>query len=392
MEFNNQESSTFERTLQVVGYRGIGIRRRAHNQTLDVNYNILWPVYLNSALEDLSNQLFGLDGNKNGVGAINLDYLEKILSALSAHDHSNDLGKDNLLVLKRYQNFLKKFGGPRVHDYYDIDFITTKLFDLNADPENIEDVYFRLQIISRRYQVPHSINLNGIFSLLPNLVWTVQGPMFLEDFLHFRDQSLWGHYPPITVTHVDKFPYLVNYHIPSGVRIASGSQVRLGAYLGEGTTVMPAGYVNFNAGTRGAAMVEGRVSAGVVVGEHSDVGGGASIMGTLSGGNKHVIEIGAKCLLGANAGTGISLGFGCTLAAGTYVTAASKVFLYDGKMKPINLEGNQVDEGENMVKAIELSGRDQLLFYLDSARGCLICRPNPKTIDLNPQLHGNVVN
>ena len=177
--------------------------------------------------------------------------------------------------------------------------------------------------------------------------------------------------------------------MPSQVRICDGSRVRLGAYLGEGTTVMPAAYVNFNAGTMGNAMIEGRVSAGVFVGLGSDIGGGASIMGTLSGGNKDVISIGDKCLLGANAGAGISLGDGTTIAAGLYVYAGMKISLYNNTGSPINMNGDIVNEGKNVVKAKELSGRKNLLFIQDSQSGRVIARPNNKHIELNSQLHQN---
>jgi 2,3,4,5-tetrahydropyridine-2-carboxylate N-succinyltransferase len=235
--------------------------------------------------------------------------------------------------------------------------------------------------------LPHGTNLTGIFGKLTNVAWTNKGPVLPEELSAQISKHICS--SPIEVSHVDKFPYLVNYHIPSGVRIASGSQVRLGAYLGEGTTVMPAGYINFNAGTRGNAMVEGRISAGVVVDEDSDVGGGASIMGTLSGGNQNVISIGKKCLLGANSGTGISLGDGCTIAAGVYVTAGAKVSLYNEKNEPVNSRGDIVAEGQNTIKAIELNGADNLLFINDSKTGKLVCKPNMKAIELNAALHAN---
>mgnify|MGYP001188339687 CR=1 FL=1 len=191
------------------------------------------------------------------------------------------------------------------------------------------------------------------------------------------------------VSHVDKFPYMTNYHIPQGVRIADASRVRLGAYLGDGTTIMPAGFVNFNAGTLGNAMVEGRISAGVIVGEDSDVGGGSSIMGTLSGGNEHVISIGKKCLLGANAGIGISLGDGCTVAAGVYVYAGKKVTLLNDKNEAVDINGNPVSAGQNIVKAMDLSGKSFCLYFEDSQTGELICKPNTKVIELNKALHNN---
>ncbi|PIQ24069.1 2,3,4,5-tetrahydropyridine-2,6-dicarboxylate N-succinyltransferase [bacterium (Candidatus Blackallbacteria) CG17_big_fil_post_rev_8_21_14_2_50_48_46] len=251
-----------------------------------------------------------------------------------------------------------------------------------------EEAYFKLQLISQRKVKPHGVLLDGAFRVLSNLAWTNQGPILPEDLEEVRIQALLSG-QPLQVSHVDKFPYLVNYHLPSGVRIASGAQVRLGAYLGEGTTIMQAGFVNFNAGTEGQAMVEGRISAGVFVGDKTDIGGGASIMGTLSGGNTHVIEIGSQCLLGANAGTGISLGDGCTLAAGLYLTAGTKVSLYNQTGQPLNLAGEVVEHGQNRVHARELSGRGFLLFYQDSVSGEVVCKPNPRTIALNPELHSH---
>jgi 2,3,4,5-tetrahydropyridine-2-carboxylate N-succinyltransferase len=273
------------------------------------------------------------------------------------------------------------------HDYYDSEVVAYFLYDQGSDVQDAVEGYFKLQAISQRHVLPHGLSLNGIFGKLNNIAWTNNGPVLPEDLPGETTKRIFA--APLTVSHVDKFPYLVNYHVPTGVRIASGSQVRLGAYLGEGTTVMPAGYVNFNAGTKGNAMVEGRVSGGVVVDVNTDIGGGASIMGTLSGGNKNVISIGKECLLGANAGTGISLGDGCTIAAGVYVTAGSKVALYDLNRRPVNLSGELVSEGDNLVKGMELNGRDNLLFIQDSRNGQLLCQPNPKTIELNAALHVN---
>ena len=262
------------------------------------------------------------------------------------------------------------------------------LNDLSKAIQSTEEAYLKLHLISKRLVKPHEINLDGLFGILHNVAWTNKGPVLPEDLDSIRLKYI-ATDSPVIVSHVDKFPYLVNYHVPSGVRIASGSQVRLGAYLGEGTTIMPAGYVNFNAGTLGQAMIEGRVSAGVVVGDKSDVGGGASIMGTLSGGNKTVISIGAQCLLGANAGTGISLGNGCTIAAGLYITAGMPIYLYDKDNQPIDVNGSVVSEPNNCVKAMELSGKDYLLFIQDSKTGKTICKPNQKVIELNTALHVN---
>jgi 2,3,4,5-tetrahydropyridine-2-carboxylate N-succinyltransferase len=235
------------------------------------------------------------------------------------------------------------------------------------------DVYLRLHLLSHRLVRPNSINLVGIFGLLANVVWTSQGPCSVEGFEQTR-LRLRAAGREVTVYGVDKFPRMVDYVIPSGVRIADGDRARLGAHLGEGTTVMHEGYCNFNAGTLGAAMVEGRISAGVVVGVGSDVGGGASIMGTLSGGGKEVISIGEGCLIGANGGIGISLGDRCTVEAGLYVTAGTRVTRPDGQV----------------VKAATLSGQDDLLFRRNSATG--VVEVLSATVDwgsLNTDLHHN---
>jgi 2,3,4,5-tetrahydropyridine-2-carboxylate N-succinyltransferase len=226
--------------------------------------------------------------------------------------------------------------------------------DTTIAPENAADAYLRLHLLSHRLVKPHGVALDGIFGLLSNVVWTSVGPCAVDGFeiTRARLKAVHGH---VSVYGVDKFPRMVDYVVPSGVRIADADRVRLGAHLASGTTVMHEGFVNFNAGTLGTSMVEGRISAGVVVGDGTDVGGGASIMGTLSGGGKEVISIGEKCLLGANSGLGISLGDNCVIEAGTYVTSAAKVRLPDGEI----------------VKAGTLSGASNLLFRRNSLDGCL---------------------
>ena len=226
--------------------------------------------------------------------------------------------------------------------------------DLTKAPADAKDAYLRLHLLSHRLVKPHGQSLDGIFGLLANVVWTSVGPCAVEGFELTRAR-LKAKYGTVTVYSVDKFPRMVDYVIPSGVRIADADRVRLGAHLASGTTIMHEGFVNFNAGTLGASMVEGRISAGVVVGDGTDVGGGASIMGTLSGGGKEVISIGEKCLLGANSGLGISLGNNCVIEAGTYITAAAKVTLPDGEV----------------VKAGTLSGANDLLFRRNSLTGGL---------------------
>jgi 2,3,4,5-tetrahydropyridine-2-carboxylate N-succinyltransferase len=245
--------------------------------------------------------------------------------------------------------------------------------DLSVPPKDAKDAYLRLHLLSHRLVKPHGQSLDGIFGLLTNVVWTSAGPCAVEGFesTRARLKAQFGH---VTVFGVDKFPRMVDYVIPTGVRIADADRVRLGAYLSTGTTVMHEGFINFNAGTLGTSMVEGRISAGVVVGDGTDVGGGASIMGTLSGGGKEVISIGQKCLLGANSGLGISLGDNCVIEAGTYITAASKVTLPDGEV----------------VKAASLSGAHNLLFRRNSLTGGLEVVMRTGTWGgLNSVLHAN---
>ena len=245
--------------------------------------------------------------------------------------------------------------------------------DISKAPANAADAYLRLHLLSHRLVKPHGLALDGIFGILSNVVWTSAGPCAVEDFeiTRARLKAAHGH---VSVYGVDKFPRMVDYVVPSGVRIADADRVRLGAHLASGTTVMHEGFVNFNAGTLGTSMVEGRISAGVIVGDGTDVGGGASIMGTLSGGGKEVISIGEKCLLGANSGLGISLGDNCVIEAGTYITAAAKVKLPDGEI----------------VKAGTLSGASNLLFRRNSLDGGLEVVLRTGTWGgLNSVLHAN---
>lgn len=252
-----------------------------------------------------------------------------------------------------------------------------EIADLQAAPASTEDVWLRLHLLSTRLVVPHTISMEGVFGLLTNVVWTSAGPCAVEGFelTRARLRATGQH---VTVFGVDKFPRLVDYVMPSGVRIADADRVRLGAHLAEGTTVMHEGFVNFNAGTLGASMVEGRISAGVLVGDGSDVGGGASIMGTLSGGGKEVISVGERCLLGANAGLGISLGNDCVVEAGCYVTAGTKVTVTDMDSKP------------KVIKAAELSGASNVLFRRNSVTGTVEAVPwHRDGIMLNAALHKN---
>lgn len=250
--------------------------------------------------------------------------------------------------------------------------VQTDIARLDDEPVDAHDVYLRLHLLSHRMVRPHGQNLDGIFGLLSNVVWTNFGACAVEGFeatrLRLRARGA------VTVYSVDKFPRMIDYVAPSGVRIGDADRVRLGAHLASGTTVMHEGFVNFNAGTLGASMVEGRISAGVVVGDGSDLGGGASIMGTLSGGGKEVISVGERCLIGANGGAGISLGDDCVVEAGLYVTAATKVTLPDG----------------TLTKARELSGSEGLLLRRNSSTGAVEAVPrNGNKVELNSALHAN---
>ena len=254
----------------------------------------------------------------------------------------------------------------------DVVLVRTTIASLDDKPLDAYDAYLRLHLLSHRLVQPHGANLDGIFGHLANVVWTSRGPCAIEDFeltrARLRRQG------PVAVYGVDKFPRMVDYVLPKGVRIADADRVRLGAHLAEGTTVMHEGFVNFNAGTLGTSMVEGRISAGVVVGDGSDVGGGASIMGTLSGGGKEIIKVGRRCLLGANSGLGISLGDDCVIEAGLYVTGGTKVTTADGET----------------IKAVELSGASNLLFRRNSLSGAVeVVKRDGTGITLNEALHAN---
>ncbi|MDP3971721.1 MAG: 2,3,4,5-tetrahydropyridine-2,6-dicarboxylate N-succinyltransferase [Candidatus Nanopelagicales bacterium] len=245
--------------------------------------------------------------------------------------------------------------------------------DISEPPADTADAYLRLHLLSHRLVRPNTVNLKGIFGLLPNVAWTNRGPVSPGE-LDAAQLRARAHGERLAVASIDRFPRMVDYVVPTGVRIADADRVRLGAHLAEGTTVMHEGFCNFNAGTLGASMIEGRISAGVVVGDGSDVGGGASIMGTLSGGGSEVVSVGRGCLIGANAGIGISLGDGCVVEAGCYITAGSKIRLADGAI----------------VKARELSGRSNLLFRRNSITGALEALERDSAWgSLNDELHAN---
>ncbi len=251
--------------------------------------------------------------------------------------------------------------------------VRTTIEDLSRPPSSPEDAYLRLHLLSHRVHKPHDISVEEIFGVLNNVVWTTEGPCAVDGFTTVKQRLIASGRDP-AVTSVDKFPRMIDYVIPDGVRIADGDRVRLGAYLGEGTTVMHEGFVNFNAGTLGTSMVEGRISSGVVVGHGSDVGGGASIMGTLSGGGTEVISIGSHCLLGANSGIGISLGDDCIVEAGLYVTAGTIVTLPHGEL----------------AKGRELSGVSGMLFRRNSVSGAVEAFPRTGSWGgLNEALHAN---
>ena len=242
--------------------------------------------------------------------------------------------------------------------------------------KTVIDAYFKLHLLSNKFVLPNTINLDGLFEALPNVVWTNKGPISIDEIEERLNKSK-SDKNDLYIRSLDKFPCLTDYIIPNKVRIADASRVRLGAYLSEGTTIMHEGFVNFNAGTLGKAMIEGRISAGVLIGDNSDLGGGSSTMGTLSGGNNTKISIGKNCLLGANSGIGISLGDDCIVEAGLYITAGTKVTIVDK------------DNRDNFVKARELSGKSNLLYIRDSLSGKVIAKINKSKSSLNKILHEN---
>ncbi|KZX59547.1 2,3,4,5-tetrahydropyridine-2,6-dicarboxylate N-succinyltransferase [Halioglobus sp. HI00S01] len=244
-------------------------------------------------------------------------------------------------------------------------------------PGNVPEGYLKLHLLSHRLVKPHGTDLTGLFGVLPNVAWTSEGAVDLEE-LPERQMAARLRGEVLEVSCVDKFPKMTNYVVPGGVRIAHTARVRLGAHLGEGTTIMHEGFVNFNAGTDGPGMIEGRISAGVKVGAGSDLGGGCSTMGTLSGGGNIVLSVGQECLIGANAGIGIPLGDRCTVEAGLFVTAGTKVAMLDS-------EGNTVET----VKARDLTGKNDLLFRRNSANGAVECLTNRSAIELNEELHAH---
>jgi len=249
--------------------------------------------------------------------------------------------------------------------------------NLDEPVDGVVSAYLKLHLLSYKFVKPNSINLDGLFRSLPNIAWTNQGPVSLDEIdgklLESKTSS-----NNLYIRSLDKFPCLTDYIIPKNVRIADASRVRLGAYLSSGTTVMHEGFVNFNAGTLGKAMIEGRISAGVVIGDNSDLGGGCSTMGTLSGGNDIKISVGKNCLLGANSGIGIPLGDNCTVEAGLYITSGTKIQLHDTEGNPTIIK-----------KGLELANSSDLVFLRNSINGMVVAKPNKKSIQLNTQLHTN---
>ena len=255
--------------------------------------------------------------------------------------------------------------------------VVVTVLESDIQSETTPEVYLKLHLLSHRLVKPHGINLAGMFGLLPNVAWTNLGAIDLEELAEAQLQArLKGEL--LSVNSVDKFPRMTDYVVPSGVRIAHTARVRLGAHIGEGTTIMHEGFVNFNAGTLGVSMVEGRISAGVVVGNGSDLGGGCSTMGTLSGGGNIIISVGENCLLGANAGTGIPMGDRCTIESGLYITAGTKIQV--------------LDDAKNVVETVkgrDLAGKADLLFRRNSISGAVECVTNKTAIQLNEELHAN---
>ncbi|WP_299727543.1 2,3,4,5-tetrahydropyridine-2,6-dicarboxylate N-succinyltransferase [uncultured Endozoicomonas sp.] len=334
---------------------GVGSKNQK-GQWLEVFYPnpVLNP---DSALLEKISSLVGYTG---GNQSIELD--SKTLHALE------DLFVDNKeTTLATITRSLEESAQPRV--------IT--ILETDDAPTSTPEAYLKLHLLSHRLVKPHGVNLQGIFPLLPNVAWTNEGAVDLEE-LPARQLQARAEGRLLSVNSVDKFPKMTDYVVPAGVRIAHTARVRLGAYVGEGTTIMHEGFINFNAGTEGTSMIEGRVSAGVMVGKGSDLGGGCSTMGTLSGGNNIVISVGENCLIGANAGLGIPLGDRCIIEAGLYLTAASKVQILDDKKTVVEV-----------IKAGDLAGKSDLLFRRNSLTGAIECLTNKSAIELNDELHSH---
>lgn len=332
---------------------GVGTQN-TQNEWLEVYY----PQPLFQPEKSLVEKLGAIVGYKGGNAAIGIEAEQ--VDALCKELEAADIDTALVAPLAQSQQ-------PLVLTFIEEDSA------LSSTPE----AYLKLHLISLRHVKPHGTDLSGIFPLLPNVAWTNQGAVDLAELPQRQlEARLKGEL--LEVSSVDKFPKMTNYVVPAGVRIAHTARVRLGAYVGEGTTVMHEGFINFNAGTEGTSMIEGRISAGVVVGEGSDLGGGCSTMGTLSGGNNVIISVGKNCLLGANAGLGIPLGDRCTIEAGLYITGGSKVNLLDDKNQLVST-----------LKASELAGKSDLLFRRNSQTGTIECKANRSAIALNEELHAH---
>ena len=336
---------------------GLGVgTKSAAGDLLEVYYN--QPLLnADSALVEAAGQAVGYTGGNAAfeVDASQLKALEAAFLSVGAEDQAEIV------------EVLEGTSQP----------VILTILESDDAPTTTAEVYLKLSLISHRLVKPHGQNLTGIFGLLQNIAWTNEGPIAVDE-LAKRQLAARAQGRMLHVHSVDKFPQMANYVVPNGVRIGAASRIRLGAHVGEGTTVMHEGFINFNAGTMGVSMVEGRISAGVVVGNGSDLGGGCSTMGTLSGGNNVIISVGENALLGANAGLGIPLGDRCTLEAGLYVTGGSKVTILDD-------QNNEV----TTVKASELAGKSDLLFRRNSQNGRIEVKTNKSAIELNEELHAH---
>jgi 2,3,4,5-tetrahydropyridine-2-carboxylate N-succinyltransferase len=315
---------------------------------------IFFPLPTLHPMQPLTVALENYDSNKP-LSVKQLAELQSALEKAGATDHANLAAQ------------LHNSGRPAV----------AVLLKEDLPPRNVPEAYLKLHLLSHRLVRPHGTNLEGLFAALPNVAWTSEGAIDINE-LPARQLSARLRGEVLEVSCIDKFPKMTNYVVPAGVRIAHTARVRLGAYLGEGTTIMHEGFVNFNAGTEGPGMIEGRISAGVMVGTGSDLGGGCSTIGTLSGGGNIVISVGDKCLIGANAGIGIPLGNRCTVEAGLFVTAGTKVTMLDVKGMPVET-----------VKARDLAGKSDLLFRRNSTTGAVECLTNRSAVELNEELHSH---
>ncbi|MCW8194297.1 2,3,4,5-tetrahydropyridine-2,6-dicarboxylate N-succinyltransferase [Proteobacteria bacterium 005FR1] len=335
---------------------GLGIgTTNSNGEWLEVYY----PQPLLEPGEDISNAVCQALNHSEGNQAITLD--KDKLTALA--DALESVHAELAALARRFQESKR----PTV----------ATLLATDAAPSSVPEGYLKLHMLSHRLVKPHGTNLTGLFGVLPNVAWTNQGAIDIKELPERQLQARLND-EVLEVACVDKFPKMSNYVVPGGVRVAHTARVRLGAHLGEGTTVMHEGFVNFNAGTEGPGMIEGRISAGVMIGAGSDLGGSSSTMGTLSGGGKLINGVGKECLIGANAGIGIPLGDRCIVEAGLYVTAGTKVAMLDSDGKVAAY-----------VKARELAGKSDLLFWRNSQTGAVECKTNLASFELNEELHKN---